>query len=146
MDAPVKKPHRRLSLTPDEHDMLARLRTAGGDGRDAADLIEWLETEAVALYHANNRLYRRISALETKLAINIAAYPERFYAEMQVDNWHMLMRAAGLKAKKTAPPEAMRANLDGLAHSDRVTAFENYLSGCDHEGRPMLSNAEVTGA
>jgi hypothetical protein len=140
MDAPVKKPQRGLKLTPEEYDLLDRLRATGADGTEAAELILWWESEAVGLLRTNDRLYNKISGLETRLATNIAAYPERFYAEMNVDNWHLLMRAAGVRVKKGATPRGMRENFDLLAHSERVEAFENYLSGADHEGRPMLSN------
>lgn len=142
MNAP-KKPSRGLALTLEEFDLLDRLRKAGGDGADAAELIEWLESEAVALYHNNNRLYNKISNLETRLALNIAAYPERFYAEMQTDNWHLLMRAAGVKVRKGVAPETMYAHFDVLPFSERGEALENYLCGCDKEGNRMLKPEET---
>ncbi|MBK9309162.1 MAG: hypothetical protein IPN12_00175 [Rhodocyclaceae bacterium] len=143
MDAPVKKPQRGLKLTPEEYDLLDRLRATGADGTEAAELILWWESEAVGLLRTNDRLYNKISGLETRLALNIAAYPERFYAEMQADNWHLLMRAAGVKTRKSATPEAMRAHFDELAISERGEALENYLCGCDHEGRPMFPNVGI---
>lgn len=132
------KPRRGLALTPEEFDLLDRLRESGTDGIDAAALIEWLESETVALYRHNNRLYNRIANLETRLALNIAAYPERFYAEMQTDNWHLLMRAAGVKVRKAATPEVMRAHFDALPFTDRGEALENYLAGVNKDGESML--------
>lgn len=106
----------------------------------------WWESEAVGLLRTNDRLYNKISHLEARLALNIAAYPERFYAEMQADNWHKLMRAAGVKVRKSATPEAMRAHFDEPPISERGETLDNYLCGCDHEGRPMLSTFKVRGA
>lgn len=128
---------RGLTLTPDELALVERLRFGDKDAADACALIEWLESEALALLRSNDRLHARIAHLEQQLAINIAVYPERFYDEMDADNWHQLMRAAGAKANRGATPEAIRSNFDYLPFQSRVDAISNYLCGVDSNGKIM---------